>query len=69
MLPPPRQVVAVACLVLAVGATAEEVPAWTRRVQGAEPDAVLAAIAELLEGYAQPRLDAFACEVALASDA
>jgi hypothetical protein len=53
---------------LAVEADAADVRAWAQRIAGVCPDAVLAAVAELLESYARPRLDARACQIALAGD-
>ena len=62
------QVVAVACLMLAAGAPLSDAQAWAQRSPGADPEAVCAAIEELLQGYERPLLTMRACHIALASD-
>ncbi len=64
----PAQVVAIACMMLGVEAPGTDVHAWAQRIPGVDPDAVVDAISELLRGYERPRLDAFACHIALAGD-
>jgi hypothetical protein len=62
------QATAIACLMLAAEANVQEVSEYAQRIPGVDADAVRAAVAELLQGYERPRLDARACELALAGD-
>jgi hypothetical protein len=62
------QATAIACLVLTTDADVRELSAYAQRIPGVDADAVRAAVAELLQGYERPRLDARACELALAGD-
>ena len=64
------QVVAIACLMLAADAPLSEAQAWAQRLPGTDPEAVCAAIEELLQAYERPALTTRACHIALsASDA
>ena len=63
-----HQVVAVACLMLAVDAPLSEAQAWAQRLPGTDPEAVCAAIEELLQAYERPVLTTRACHIALATD-
>jgi len=66
----PTQVVAIACLMLAADAPLSNAPAWAQRSPGCDPEAVCAAIEELLQSYERPRLTMRSCHIALsASDA
>ena len=55
---------------LAADAPLSDAPAWAQRAPGTDPEAVCAAIEELLQAYERPRLTMRACHIALsASDA
>ena len=53
---------------LAANAPLSEAQAWAQRSPGAEPEAVCAAIEELLQAYERPVLTTRTCHIALASD-
>ena len=64
---PLTQVVAVACLMLAADVPLSEAQAWAQRLPGTDPEAVCAAIEELLQAYERPTLTTRACHIALAA--
>ena len=62
------QVVAVACLMLAADAPVSEAQVWAQRSPGTDPEAVCAAVEELLQAYERPALTIRSCHIALAAN-
>ena len=61
--------IAIACVVLAAEASAEEVHSrYAALLPGVAAEDVLSAVADLLQAYERPALDANACQLALAAD-
>jgi hypothetical protein len=52
---------------LAADVPLSEAQAWAQRLPGTDPEAVCAAIEELLQAYERPTLTTRACHIALAA--